>query len=313
MRTVLEPKVCGAWVLHSIAQERPGCLFVSFSSVNGFFGGATVGAYAAASSFLDSFALYQRRHRAVQGRTISWSMWHETGMSAGYRLSELSEAKGYAKVGRAQGMLALSAALRNDEPFLLAGLDRSKRQMRSSIEQVCRPLEELVCYVHLQERGNGTAGRETVSVPDRFGQPVRGQIVELEEIPLTAGGQIDRDALRSAGGTGRAQTVEPRTDLERNIANVWREVLGVDHVGVHDNFFDLGGHSLRLVQMRTKLCEAMNRDVPVVEFFRNPTVGSLASFLSGEEQSAGADAGSHRAALRKAARTRRNTMSATAD
>ena len=63
------------------------------------------------------------------------------------------------------------------------------------------------------------------------------------------------------------------------IAGIWCEVLGVGQVGIHDNFFDIGGHSLRLPQIHLKLHERLGRDLPLVEFFKYPTVSALATYL----------------------------------
>ena len=73
----------------------------------------------------------------------------------------------------------------------------------------------------------------------------------------------------------------PRNDAERRIAEVWREVLQVERVGVDDSFFDLGGHSLLLARVHTRLREAFpGLDLALVDLFRYPTVGALADRLS---------------------------------
>ncbi|WP_439650830.1 phosphopantetheine-binding protein [Micromonospora solifontis] len=71
----------------------------------------------------------------------------------------------------------------------------------------------------------------------------------------------------------------PRNQLERTIAGIWRELLGVDQIGVDDNFFELGGHSLLMAEARARLAEAAGRDVTLVELFQFPTVGALAGYL----------------------------------
>jgi acyl transferase domain-containing protein len=79
--------------------------------------------------------------------------------------------------------------------------------------------------------------------------------------------------------------VAPRSDLEHRIAEIWRAVLQLEEVGVRDNFFDLGGHSLRLVQVQGRLEEALGRPVAVVELFQHPTIERLARHLGGEGES----------------------------
>ena len=74
--------------------------------------------------------------------------------------------------------------------------------------------------------------------------------------------------------------VAPQTDMERTIAGVWQGLFGLDRVSIEENFFDLGGHSLLLVQMHHQLCEALHTDFPIVKLFEHPTVHALAGYLS---------------------------------
>jgi hypothetical protein len=108
--------------------------------------------------------------------------------------------------------------------------------------------------------------------------------VFLEAFPLTPNGKVDRSALpapeSSARGTA-TEFVEPTSDLERQIATAWRDVLRVDRVGKHDNFFDLGGNSLLVLQVHSRVKGLLERELPVVKLFEHPTVASLAAFLSG--------------------------------
>ncbi len=120
---------------------------------------------------------------------------------------------------------------------------------------------------------------------ERLPEPmVPATFVVLAALPLTANGKVDRKALPApaeAAGELQASHVPPRTDLEELIARVWCEVLGVERVGVHDGFFDLGGHSLLLLRVVSRLREVLGRDLPNVLLFEYPTVASLAAALDG--------------------------------
>ncbi len=127
--------------------------------------------------------------------------------------------------------------------------------------------------------------------------------VTLHALPLTPTGKIDRRALPApraerAQEPGSAQLA--LTDLERTIAAIWQEVLQVDAIDINDNFFDLGGHSLLLIQVRNKLHEALGRELAIVDLFQYPTVGLLARHLDSGRQPTVA-ANSDRAAIRKQA------------
>jgi hypothetical protein len=111
--------------------------------------------------------------------------------------------------------------------------------------------------------------------------------VELAELPVTGNGKLDRAAL-PAPREVRPETafVAPRNDLERTIAAVWCEVLQLDRVGVRESFFEVGGSSLLLARLQSRLRQAIGREVPFVELFRNPTVEGLARSLRGPENEA---------------------------
>jgi len=105
--------------------------------------------------------------------------------------------------------------------------------------------------------------------------------VALDALPLTRQGKVNKNALpEPAAGDREAAFVAPRNEIEQTIAGIWQELLQIDKVGVHDNFFDLGGHSLLMVQAHNKLSRAFERDISVLELFKNPTVSALTSFFA---------------------------------
>jgi hypothetical protein len=98
-------------------------------------------------------------------------------------------------------------------------------------------------------------------------------------MPLTANGKVDRDALRALSGRadrGRYAYAPPRTGAERSIAAIWSDLLGGRRMGVLDNFFDLGGHSLLVMLALSRMREALQVDIQVREFFESPTIAALA-------------------------------------
>ena len=108
------------------------------------------------------------------------------------------------------------------------------------------------------------------------------------------------DALRPEVS---GQFVVPRTALEATLANLWARVLGIGQVGVFDNFFELGAHSLSLVQVHGQLKRALGKDIALLDMFRFPTVSSLAEHLTQNQPAPVVLSGVHeRAQQRRAAR-----------
>jgi amino acid adenylation domain-containing protein len=118
------------------------------------------------------------------------------------------------------------------------------------------------------------------------GYMVPSEIVLLDKLPRTANGKIDRKALAEAPlrpAEAQPSRRPPRTDAEKSLAEIVCDVLRLETVDVHSNFFDLGATSLHLVQIHRKLKDCFGREVPVVEMFRYPTVGFLASYMVEEQ------------------------------
>jgi aryl carrier-like protein len=139
----------------------------------------------------------------------------------------------------------------------------------------------------------GEAGTEAGPARPELAGRLRGYLLEtlpdymvptawlfLDAFPLTPNGKVDRKALpkpeaqRAAGGYAA-----PESATDRAIAQVWQEVLRVESVGMHDNFFDLGGHSLLMMQVQGKLRRLLEREVTIVDLFRHPTVAALSRHL----------------------------------
>jgi len=106
----------------------------------------------------------------------------------------------------------------------------------------------------------------------------------LDAMPLTPNGKMDRRALEAIGGNSgvpETQAVMPQTELEGQIAQLWKKILRVDKVGIHDNFFEVGGHSLLLLQLQQELQAVLGKRPPMVDLFHYPTIHAFAAHLTG--------------------------------
>jgi acyl-coenzyme A synthetase/AMP-(fatty) acid ligase len=111
-------------------------------------------------------------------------------------------------------------------------------------------------------------------------------IVVLDALPLTANGKVDRKrlpALERSRQDGGAGYVAPQNKLEQTIASIWQQALQVEQIGVQDNFFDRGGHSLLMAQVQSQLQQSLQRDVPLITLLEHPTISALAGYLRQQE------------------------------
>src|SRR6185369_4840792 len=116
-----------------------------------------------------------------------------------------------------------------------------------------------------------------LSLPESM---IPGRFVELPELPRTPSGKLDRRALPDPEAVARPRSEPPRNDLERYLAGVWSEILGVTEIGVDDDFFQIGGHSLSGATVVNRLQQDLGEIVHVVVMYDAPTVGRLAAYLT---------------------------------
>ncbi|CAH0316009.1 non-ribosomal peptide synthetase [Peribacillus sp. Bi134] len=109
--------------------------------------------------------------------------------------------------------------------------------------------------------------------------------VQMEEMPLTPNGKLDRKALPEPNLEAMTNEYEaPRNEVEEALARVWSEVLKVEKVGINDNFFDLGGHSLKATVLQSKIHKALNKDIPLKDLFGLPTIKEQSAFIEDKEE-----------------------------
>lgn len=289
MSEVLRPKVLGTWSLRQLLKERPGSIFVSFSSVNSFFGGVAVGAYAAANSFLEGFALGQKLRAPHRSYCFHWSMWDEVGMSRQYGKKELSRARGYLALSAGPGLKSFLVGLHLEPAQLLIGLDGGHQNIRRHTGAKPYQAQKLTAYCAANGADLPVAKLQEAAIFDRFRRRSTCECLQVDEMPLTSTGEIDRERLLH-GGARRVSGLRalPRTDLEQQLTRIWQGVLSLPQVGIHDNFFELGGHSLLAVRLMSRIREALNIEFPVDKIIENPTIARMARWI--QEQGPAGDA-----------------------
>jgi amino acid adenylation domain-containing protein len=115
---------------------------------------------------------------------------------------------------------------------------------------------------------------------------VPANFVMLKNLPLNANGKLDRQALPKTTDLSNnfgVNYVAPDNEVEKKIAHIWQEVLQLEKVGMEDNFFDLGGHSLLVLQVQSKLQKVLNKNVSATDLFKYPNISALANYLIQEQ------------------------------
>jgi amino acid adenylation domain-containing protein len=155
--------------------------------------------------------------------------------------------------------------------------------------------KRLVAYIVPREQPAPTIGELRRCLKEKLPEyMVPSAFVMLKELPVTANGKLDRQALpapellvaddrqnllASATTDGTANFIAPRDALERQLTEVWQDVLNVKPIGIHDNFFELGGHSLLAVRVWAQVEERFSQGLPLSTLFQAPTISELAKAL----------------------------------
>jgi amino acid adenylation domain-containing protein len=129
--------------------------------------------------------------------------------------------------------------------------------------------------------------------------------IQMESIPLTHNGKVDRKALPVPAAGSTVPAAEAQTPMQERVAAIWREVLEAPNVGLDDNFFDIGGSSILLIRIRTELQKQLDRTIPITWMFEFTSIRTLSDKLrDGEETSKPSDGAMMSAAQEQARRQR---------
>ncbi|KKD38711.1 MAG: non-ribosomal peptide synthetase [Limnoraphis robusta] len=144
--------------------------------------------------------------------------------------------------------------------------------------------KRLIAYIVCSEKSEFTVTKLRKFLEDKLpSYMIPSAFVILDALPLTPNGKINRRALpipEQIRPQLEATYVMPKTEIEKTIAQIWQKALNLENIGIHDNFFDLGGHSLLMVRVHSQLRTAFTSDIPLVEMFRYPTIHALADYFN---------------------------------
>ena len=239
---VIRPKAIGALILDQALQGVELDFFVLCSSLTAIHGGVGQVDYCAANLFLDAFAAQLRASRRRPALSVNWDTWQEVGMAVDTVLPRDMEQQ-------RRESLELGILPREGAEALTRLVGRGLAQVAVSTTDLLAPEDDWI---------DGEAELSTTDDEHRS-----------DDVQPTV---YPRPALAN-------DYVEPRDEVEAEIARVWTELLGVGPIGANDDFFELGGHSLLALQAVSRLRDALHVEMNVRRLFDTPTVASLAEAI----------------------------------
>ncbi|MBV9787775.1 MAG: SDR family NAD(P)-dependent oxidoreductase, partial [Chloroflexi bacterium] len=240
---VLAPKIQGTLALDAACRDLPLDFMLLCSSLTSMVGELGQADYAAANAFLDAYAHWQAARGGTFTVTVNWDTWRDVGMAVSTEVPP--------------EMLAMHEQMLQSGILPSEGVQLFDRILaQSTAPQVLvstRDLPTRISTLHAM---------------------TRAMLVEAQEQARALANRTDyaRPALATA-------YVAPRNQFEENVAAVWQQVLGIEQVGVHDSFFDLGGHSLLITQLTNKLHRIYQVEISIRSLFESPTVAGMAQVI----------------------------------
>jgi NAD(P)-dependent dehydrogenase (short-subunit alcohol dehydrogenase family)/acyl carrier protein len=248
---VFAPKINGTIILHNIFEKQdPLDFFVICSSMAGIFAPVGQVAYTAASAFQDAFAYFRRTRTpaSTYNVSINWCGWAETE-------ALLDAIKNLTKDIEMDIERQVQNAMTNQE-----GLDAFNRIMTTHAPQVLVSTAELSTLLeHLNTSETSLRFQEKLAVEAKTSKIL-----------------LKRPQLKS-------DYVKPRNETEETIAHIWQDLFGFETVGVRDDFFELGGDSLKAMTVSSKIQRELSVKIPIAVFFSSPTIEELAQQVTGKE------------------------------
>lgn len=249
MTGVLSPKVAGTLVLDELLRDTTldfCALFSTSLALTGVFGQVD---YCAANSFLDAFA----HARTLQGETFNvsinwhiphWEQWQQSALAGAPEFQEQ-----LAHMREAYGI------------SLREGAEAFVRVLRGTQPQVVVSTQNFQALIDEQRAAIADAGL--------FGQT-----------DASRPSAVAAHARQDAG----ADATPPASAVEHAVAGVWQEMFGIARLGIHDNFFDLGGNSLLAIQLISQLRQTFDIELPLSSLFESPTIAGLSSVIVRQQQ-----------------------------
>ena len=212
---------------------------------------------------------FSGRHDARLYRTGDLARWRSDGnLECLGRIDHQVKIRGFRiELGEIEAVLAQQPAV---------------RQAVVTVRNDDRGESQLVAYVVMDESPKLVSAdlrngmRSTL--PDYM---IPNVVVQLDRLPLTANGKIDRKVLPAPERSGATEVgrVQPRNETEQRLASIFADTVGAEVVGVNESFFDLGGHSLLGVKLMARIEREFGKRLPLASLFSAPTVGDLAPHL----------------------------------
>ncbi|CAL2106704.1 putative Amino acid adenylation domain-containing protein [Tenacibaculum sp. 190524A02b] len=268
-------------ILKALGKQKNKSLFVQFSSVNAFFGGNGFSAYSAVTSYQSGLA-NQSLFENVSIKTIDWSAWEKIGMNKANETSLLAKQRGFLSINPSSGLISFDVAMQLDESRVMVGLDLNNKYI---IQETINNETEIVPVLYTTKPNALEVLIQNVSDQNRLSWLNNIQTLQLDTMPKLTDGTINSKQLLHLDIKQKVREIQPlEGEVQIAIAKLWSEVLEVQITDAKANFFDLGGHSIKAIQLISKVNDAYKTNINMAQLFENAVLYKFVDFISGQKE-----------------------------
>ncbi|WP_142245071.1 SDR family NAD(P)-dependent oxidoreductase, partial [Bacillus cereus] len=265
IKDLFEAKINGSIELYKVLKNRSKSVsYVTFSSTTTLLPGYQSSYYAAANRFQETFTQFV----AAQGFNASclvWSMWEGTGISQDKsHIKEVVKTRGHEVISKHDGIASFILAMSSDSTLTYIGLNELHDSILQMTNNQIVEKENIICYI--------PANTETeMPTFSSLKQEIQSYFPEAI-ISIKTVEDFDRDYEQ-------IYKAEPFTLLQHQLQEIWEQVLGTK-VGVYDHFIELGGNSIKAIQILSKINQQMNESISIHEIFTHSNIVELESLIN---------------------------------
>ncbi len=294
--SILKPKTEGTVNLIKLARELKLEKFIGFSSAFEYFGINGMAAYTAANSFLTEY-INSNNDSNLKCYCLNWTTWKNIGLANkknkeladmdGYFITKSDNSVvfqsfkdlGYETLKPSQALEAFLLCLAANVHNIYIGLDAKNKDIQKNIYAESFPKFKLDIHYQLKDNiSELTKESMELMVKDEFNVKIPFSIAEEKSIPVNIKGHVDRNLV---GKNRKRLTTGMKSEKVFNtIKEIWKSVLEVPEINSDDSFFDLGGNSIKLTRVQSKIKDAFDFDINMTDLFSYQTLIELSGFVS---------------------------------
>lgn len=268
-------------IIKALGKQKNKSLFVQFSSVNAFFGGNGFSAYSAVTSYQSGLS-NQSPFEKVSIKSIDWSAWAKIGMNKASETSLLAKQRGFLSIDTSSGLISFDVAMQLEESRIMVGLDLNNKYIK---QETINNETEIVPVLYSTKPNVQELLLQNIADQNIVSWLQNVQILQLSKMPKLADDTINSKELLRLDTKQRVREVQTlEGELQIAIAKLWSEVLEVQVTDAKANFFDLGGHSIKAIQLISKINNAYKININMAQLFENAALHKFVDFISGQKK-----------------------------